>query len=113
MAKNTWNRVCILCGKEFVAYHHSTILCSEECKKIRHRSKMRERANRRYHERKAEEEKWAEDALAREKAKEQQKKKPAPVYGRKDTGWTLAQINAEARKRGMTYGQYMEYLYFH
>lgn len=29
------NKICIICGREFINYHSSAIACSEECKKIR------------------------------------------------------------------------------
>ena len=43
------SRTCIVCGKEFIPHHGRTKICSEECKRLRHSQKNRERC-RDYHE---------------------------------------------------------------
>lgn len=30
-----YNKVCPVCGKEFVAYNHAAKLCSDDCRKVR------------------------------------------------------------------------------
>lgn len=67
---------CVICNKEFIATRMDQKVCSEECKKKRARELAQERAE------------------ISKAEKERRKNKP-----------TLAEINQEARQKGLTYGQ--------
>jgi len=76
-------RRCVICNKPFVAKVTRQICCGEECSKIRRNQTMRE---------------YNKSANVVEKPRKKRKK-----HGMSG----LAQINAEARAVGMTYGQYV------
>ena len=81
-----YNKVCAVCGKDFIAHSHTSKICSDACRRVRAKEC-----------RLAHEEKCAKEA---EKARMKKKKKGKP----------LVDMAVEARKRGMTYGQYVAYL---
>ena len=76
-------RRCVICNKPFVAKVVQALCCSPECSKVRRSQKMSAYNKTAY-------------AQKSEKATKSRKKK-----------MSLAQINAEARAAGMTYGQYV------
>lgn len=43
------SRTCVVCGKEFIPHHGRAKICSEECQRLRHNQKIRERCKD-YHE---------------------------------------------------------------
>lgn len=73
-----------MCGKAYIANNQASKLCSDDCR--------REQARRRDKERRERE---------KEATYELELKKPK----------SLAQMNHEARERGMTYGQYVGWLH--
>ena len=81
-----YNKTCAICGKPYIAKRKASKCCGEKCKKERERQLQKQRDAKR-----------AEAAAAYEL--EQKKTK------------SLAQVNREARERGMTYGKYVEWLY--
>ena len=84
---------CACCGNEFEAPDKRTKFCNPECKRIVRNKRHKEN----YHERR--------------ECREQEELQSFLDYRRRVS--SLAEINAEARKRGMTYGQYVTYLHFH
>ncbi len=80
MAKKLESRECVWCGKEFMPEYHNVVCCSEECKKKRQS---------------------AQDKSRREKFNAKDK---APE---KTNHEKIAEIAIEARKQGMSYGQYV------
>lgn len=74
-------KICEVCGKQFVGIKRTAKYCSKPCREVamkeRHRILQAEKAEK----------------AAREKENEKQKK---PIW----------QLNEEARKLGLTYGQY-------
>ena len=83
-----YKKVCTICGKEFIAHNKATKMCSDACRSIREKQlgKIRE-------------EKHKKEA---EKARKKKKKKKK--------GNPLVDMAVQARKHGMTYGQYVGYL---
>lgn len=82
-------KICMVCGKPFIGKNVSAKLCSVECKKIRAR----------------------QCEIARKSLeKEGGKKAPIPKLKFKKPK-SLAQVNREAREKGMTYGQYVAWLH--
>lgn len=80
-----YKKVCAICGKEFVAHSHVTKVCSDACRRVRARQLSKE-----HDERKAKQ-------VAKDRA---EKKKKV----------TIVDIAVEAKKHGMTYGQYVAHL---
>lgn len=81
-----YEKICEGCGKAFQAEHHNTRYCCGTCKRQANKRNVNA-ANKRFRELEGD----------RRKAGKGQKKMKTP----------LAQINEEARKHGMTYGQYV------
>lgn len=77
-------KVCKICGKEFIANCKKTKCCSEECKK--ENAKINQKL-------------WA-DRQKELKAKKKKEKK-----------FTVAELAVKARELGMSYGQYTAMLY--
>lgn len=73
---------CIVCGKEFQKIRKTHYCCSKECSIKNDKAKQRARMK------KFNEKKQQNKVMASQKAK------------------SLAEVNAEARKLGLTYGQY-------
>jgi hypothetical protein len=82
MAKKLESMECFWCGKKFTPTYHNVVCCSEECKK--------KRLN-------------AQDKARREKFNSKNK---APEK-QKTNHEKIAEIAIEARKQGMSYGQYV------
>lgn len=82
--------VCIECGKEFETDRRaSCCYCSDECRKIAFNRQQRERYERDF-----------------ERQKKQKAEKP-----KKPRKGSLMRAEREARKKGMSYGQYKAMLY--
>ena len=77
-----YKKNCTVCGKEFDAYTKNQKFCSPECKKESDRIN-----NQWYRQKQAEERKKRQEQIKRKKA--------------------VADIAAEARKAGMSYGKYV------
>ena len=92
MARKTYILNCRYCGKEFEATTYNVGFCSPEHKKLNTCKRQREYRKKRLGL------KTEADMLKAKAAKKRMSE--------------LAEINAEARKRGMTYGQYMGWLHF-
>ena len=88
------NLICVVCGKVFLSDRRDRVCCSVECSHERNKITARERFKRKYYEEKAE--------------REEAKVVYAPPKRRKIA--SLQEIDAEARKRGMSYGRYMALL---
>lgn len=80
-------RICAVCGKSFEAHRETEVCCSKECKDERRREQIRS---------------YRRDKAQEKKFEEQKKKKQ--VSRNKNS---LTEIAIEARKAGMTYGQYV------
>lgn len=84
MAKE-YQKICIVCGKEYVAHNHKSSICSDKC---RHK---------------------------RGKEQEKQRKARVKIRNELERlknvkGKTLTELAIEARQHGMTYGQYVAQL---
>lgn len=84
-------KTCIVCGKEFEPRTRSQNTCSPECANARRMSLNRD---------------WNARARARRRAEKAEKERSKS--GRR----TLAEISAEARNIGMSYGKYVAWLKF-
>lgn len=92
MARKTYIVKCHYCGKEFEATTYNTGFCSPEHKKLNTSKLQREYRRKRLGLQ------TEADMLKAAAAKKRMSE--------------LAEFNAEARKRGMTYGQYEGWLRF-
>ena len=89
-----YKKICIICGEEFIANSHSAKLCSKEC--------IRARARQLY---------GKKPVVEKPEMPEKPKKTEPQVYEYNHMeSMSLAQMNAAARERGMSYGKYVEYL---
>jgi hypothetical protein len=82
------NMVCLTCGKVYLSRRLDSVSCSPECKQKRNQQLAKERYHRLFDEEKKLKEK--------RKSKSTEKRKIIPMH----------EIEAEARKHGMNYGQY-------
>ena len=89
-------KVCEHCGKRFWASHARTIYCSDECKRIKRNEKALVRNKMVYQQTKSEIKKYRRSMS--EVCKESDRPKPA---------MSILDINTEAHKEGLTYGQYV------
>lgn len=80
-----YKRICIVCGGDYIARNHNSRICSNECKRKRAAVMVDAR-------------------MKRMKENEAAKK----TKGGKEK--TLTELAIEARKHGMTYGQYVAQL---
>lgn len=83
-----YNFVCAVCGNVYLSNRRDSVTCSPECRYERDKQLARERNQRA---------KQAEEHFLKEYQESKPKNKEVPP------GW---QIEAEARKVGMNYGQY-------
>lgn len=83
--------VCRECKKEVYVYHHNERYCSNECR-IKAKKKRDMESSRRRNQ-------SVKSIKLHVKA------------GRKEKKKTLAEIAAEAKEHGMSYGQYVNYMY--
>lgn len=88
--KGYHNLVCSVCGKIFLSDRRDRVCCSVECGHERNKILAKERFKRQYYENKAEKEE------AKVVYVPPKRKKVTPAH----------EIEAEARKHGMNYGQY-------
>ena len=79
-------RICAVCGNPFEAHRENEVCCSTECKQARRRQQCRQYDK--------------EDAQKRKFEAEKRKKLSSGKN-------SLTEIAIEARKAGMTYGQYV------
>lgn len=79
-------RICAVCNKPFEARRENEVCCSAECKQARRRQQCRQYDK--------------EDAQKRKLEAEKRKKLSSGEN-------SLTEIAIEARKAGMTYGQYV------
>ena len=90
--KKLYNMKCLVCGTIYLTNRINSATClNPDCQEEHNREMARNRTKRRY-----EEEQYLNDYFA---PKPKEKRKPNLVT----PGW---QIEAEARKHGMNYGQY-------
>jgi DNA-directed RNA polymerase subunit RPC12/RpoP len=82
------NFICSICGRVYLSNRKDSITCSPECRYERNKQLARERNQRA---------KQVEEHFLKEYQESKPKKKEVPP------GW---EIEAEARKHGMNYGQY-------
>ena len=130
MAKIIHQKTCVMCGAVFETTDNRKIVCGPECREARRSEQNRKYSNARYRERKAKKDAWEAEEKAKVAAREEARaearrierlrvelnaleRKHQTMYGEKYPARTLEQAQAEARERGMTYGQYMTWLYFH
>ena len=85
--------VCLICKKETYAYNYNARYCSDECRKA-----AKHKRDLAY---------WAKQ---REQTKSRREHN-IQVGGSREKKTSLAEVAAEARKHGMSYGQYVDYLY--
>lgn len=97
--KLTAKKICVECGKPFEVIaergYNRKIVCSQECKELR--------------EKRFETERYAKKKQTRydRQLEKWEKPKPKKRYRKKYSGPSIAQIQIEARKQHMTYGQYV------
>jgi hypothetical protein len=90
--KKYYNLICATCDKPFLSNRRDRVCCSPVCR-VEHDKKMNRERFRRKH--------WS----AEKRAEMSKKEVPAKRFVA-----TLQEIDAEARKRGMSYGKYMALL---
>ena len=88
MEKQTKEKVCVACGKTFLTKKGNKTCCSDECKRKRNIELTKERYHTEY------------------KNKPKEDKPSAKTTRKRRTKVSVWEIEAEARKRGLSYGVY-------
>lgn len=81
----TQEKNCLVCGKRFMAKRIDQVYCGANCRKIAFKKYRKE---------------WGEETRARERELKAEKMKKPKIN-------SVAEIAVEARKAGMSYGQYV------
>lgn len=91
--RKLYNKICPICGMPYLTNRSNSATCSEPyCQEENNRQKARDRFKRKYHE---------EKDLDKSFLEEIEKSKP-----KRNFVTPAHEIEAEARKHGMNYGQY-------
>ena len=91
---------CVVCGKEFMPIRGNQVVCCEDCRRERDRELQKQwQENNKGNMNK----KTAQEMPKKEKRKTEKPERTEP----KSNHEKIAEIAIEARKQGMSYGQYV------